>query len=183
MRYEGSAFPKEMHGNLFSAQHNARKVQRHVLIRKGSTYRVEDHDFLTTDDPDFHPSDVLEAPDGSLLVLDTGSWYTQHCPTGRIRNSQSRGGIYRVTYDRPTPSLKSVPPSTAALARMGRLNATELARLLESGEPHEQLAAAEALAQSGTTREAAGLWNALGRNPDRMLEHAIIYALSRHADS
>jgi glucose/arabinose dehydrogenase len=95
-RYDGAAFPEQMRGNLFSAQHNARKVQRHVLIREGSTFRVEDHDFLTTDDPDFHPSDVLQAPDGSLLVLDTGSWYTQHCPTGKIRNSQSRGGIYRV---------------------------------------------------------------------------------------
>jgi len=94
--YRGSSFPPEMHGNLFSAQHNTRKVGRHVLRREGSTFRTEDGDFVTSDDPDFHPSDVLEDADGSVLVLDTGSWYTQHCPTGRIRNSPATGGIYRV---------------------------------------------------------------------------------------
>jgi putative membrane-bound dehydrogenase-like protein len=96
VRYRGIAFPDEYRGNLYSAQHNARKVTRHVLIRDGSTFRSEDSDFLTTDDPDFHPSDVLEDADGSLLVVDTGAWYVQHCPTGRIRESRSRGAIYRV---------------------------------------------------------------------------------------
>ena len=184
MRYEGSAIPERMRGNLFSAQHNARKVQRHVLIREGSTYRVEDHDFLTTDDPDFHPSDVLEAPDGSVLVLDTGSWYTQHCPTGRIRNTQSRGGIYRVTCTKAVslPKKRGLT-STAALARMDRLNAAELVKLLGSGKPHEQLAAAEALARAGSAKELPALWNALGGDPDRMLEHAIIFAIHRHANS
>jgi putative membrane-bound dehydrogenase-like protein len=94
--YRGDAFPPAMRGNLFSAQHNARKVVRHVLVPDGSTFRTEDSDFVTTDDPDFHPSDVLEAPDGSLLVVDTGSWYVHHCPTGKIRKVRAAGGIYRV---------------------------------------------------------------------------------------
>ena len=55
-------------------------------------------DFLTTDDPDFRPADVLEDADGSLLVLDTGSWYVQHCPTGGIRQSPAKGAIYRIRY-------------------------------------------------------------------------------------
>ena len=184
MRYEGSAFPEHMRGNLFSAQHNARKIQRHVLFREGTSYRVEDHDFVTTTDPDFHPSDVLEAPDGSVLVLDTGSWYTQHCPTGKIRNSQSRGGIYRVACKasgRGRPMRLSV--SKAAAARMGRLAGNELATLLERGEPHERLAAAEALARHGSAQELPALWNALRRNLDRLLEHAIIYAIQGHANS
>ena len=184
MRYEGTGFPAEMRDNLFSAQHNSRRVQRHVLIRESSSYRVEDHDFLTTDDPDFHPSDVLEAPDGTLLVLDTGSWYTQHCPTGKIRNSQSRGGIYRVSYKGSTGGQTvRAPMSRNALARMGRLSSTEVVELLDSGKPHEQLAAAEALAQSGSRKQLPALWSALRRNPDRMLEHAIIYAIHRHANS
>jgi putative membrane-bound dehydrogenase-like protein len=96
--YRGDAFPSEIRGNLFSAQHNSRKVGRHVLSRAGSTFRSEDHDFVTSDDPDFHPSDILEDADGSLLVVDTGGWYVQHCPTGRIRDSRSPGGIYRVRF-------------------------------------------------------------------------------------
>jgi putative membrane-bound dehydrogenase-like protein len=95
-RDRGPTFPEEFRGNLFSAQHNARKVGRHVLISDGSTFRSEDSDFLTSEDPDFHPSDVLQAADGSLLVVDTASWYTQHCPTGNIRASSAAGGIYRV---------------------------------------------------------------------------------------
>ena len=86
----------EFRGNLFSAQHNTRKVGRHVLERDGATFKSTDSDFLTSDDPDFHPSDVLEDADGSMLVVDTGSWYIHHCPTGQIRNSPATGGIYRV---------------------------------------------------------------------------------------
>src|SRR4029077_12608127 len=97
-RYRGGAFPAGYRGNLFSAQHNARAVGRHVLVPDGSTFRSEDSDFVTSDDPDFHPSDVLEDADGSLLVVDTGAWYVQHCPTGRIRAAHSHGGIYRVRW-------------------------------------------------------------------------------------
>ncbi|MDP7267901.1 MAG: hypothetical protein QF408_06975, partial [Pirellulales bacterium] len=96
VRYESSRWGSSFRGQLFSAQHNSRKVQRHELIRTGSTFASQDVDFLTSDDPDFHPSDVLQDADGSLLVIDTGGWYVQHCPTGRIRNSHAPGGIYRI---------------------------------------------------------------------------------------
>lgn len=185
VRYQGAAFPAHMRGNLFSAQHNTRKVQRHVLMREGSTYRAEDHDFITTTDPDFHPSDVIETPDGALLVLDTGSWYVQHCPTGKIRNSKSRGAIYRVHYSSPAP-LNREPAGVrgenqSALARQGALPLSKLLHLLESAEPHLQLAAAEALARQGTAETLPALWNGLTKNPDRLLEHALIYAIHRHA--
>jgi putative membrane-bound dehydrogenase-like protein len=94
--YEGQQFPAEFRGNLFSAQHNSRAVGRHVLVPDGSTYRATDLPFVTTEDPDFHPSDVVEDADGSLLVVDTGSWYVQHCPTGSIRTTRATGGIWRV---------------------------------------------------------------------------------------
>jgi len=86
---------------LYTAQHNSRKVQRHVLTKSGASYTSQDLDFVTSENPDFHPSDVLVAPDGGLIVIDTGAWYVQHCPTGKIRNSRAPGGIYRVTSPRP----------------------------------------------------------------------------------
>ena len=113
LRYEGAAFPPEMRGNLFSAQHNSRAVGRHVLRREGSTFRSEDHVFVTSASPDFHPSDVIESPDGSLLVVDTGGWYVQHCPTGRIRDSKAPGGIWRVRF-RSAPRMED--PCGARLA-------------------------------------------------------------------
>jgi putative heme-binding domain-containing protein len=99
MRYEGPNFPSEYKDNLFSAQHNARAIGRHILKPIRSTFSSEDSQFITSDDPDFHPSDVLEDADGSLLIVDTGGWYVQHCPTGKIRNSRAPGGIYRVRFD------------------------------------------------------------------------------------
>jgi putative heme-binding domain-containing protein len=93
---QGAGLGREHVGHFFSAQHNTRTVGRHVLTRVGSTFGSEDSHFVTSDDPDFHPSDVLEDADGTMLVVDTGSWYIHHCPTGQIRNSPATGGIYRV---------------------------------------------------------------------------------------
>ena len=47
-RYRGAAFGPEYQGNLFSAQFNPHRVQRHVLHREGATFRTEDSDFLTS---------------------------------------------------------------------------------------------------------------------------------------
>ncbi|HEX7898974.1 MAG TPA: c-type cytochrome [Planctomycetota bacterium] len=93
---------------LFSAQHNTRKVQRHVLQPKGTTWATEDVDFVTSENPDFHPSDVLLAPDGALLVIDTGGWYVEHCPTGKIRKTFAPGGVWRVRF--PAPPAAFAPP-------------------------------------------------------------------------
>lgn len=95
-RYRGTAFPAEVRGDIFSAQHNTRKVVQHHLTHSGATFQSADTDFVSTQNPDFHPSDVLEDADGSLLVVDTGSWYIHHCPTGRIRHVPAPGGIFRV---------------------------------------------------------------------------------------
>lgn len=101
LRYSGRAFPAPMHNSLFSAQFNTRKIARHTLNRHGSTFQSVDEDFLTTNDPDFHPSDVLEDTDGSILVVDTGSWYVHHCPTGRIRKTAAEGGLHRIRFTSP----------------------------------------------------------------------------------
>lgn len=124
-------FPESYRGTLFSAQHNTRSVMRHTLKRAGSTFRSDDSEFLTTDDPDFHPSDVLEDADGSLLVLDTGSWYIHHCPTGRIRNSPATGGIYRI---RSRNSERLDDPWGAQIA-WPKSRASELVRWLRDSRP------------------------------------------------
>jgi putative membrane-bound dehydrogenase-like protein len=270
VRYRGRMFPPAMRGDLFTAQHNTRKVARHVLSRQGSTWTSRDEDFVTADDPDFHPSDVLEDADGSLLVLDTGGWYVQHCPTGKIQPSRAPGGIYRVRHrwttapedpwgrsldwegatgselarrladprpmvcDRAVAELarrgkRAVPGietwlagvadresrqrAAWLLARLPGVAAREaLRRLLDRDDPElaaaaarglalcgdrgceprlcellsapdaaARLAAAEALAHCGTVACLRPIWDALAREPDRFLEHALVYAASRHA--
>src|SRR5438094_495824 len=69
MQYRGAAFGREYRDNLFTAQFNPHRVQRHIVYREGATFRTEDQDFLTSLDPDFHPTDVMEDADGSILVV------------------------------------------------------------------------------------------------------------------
>ena len=51
---------------------------------------------MSSDNVDFHPTDVLEDADGSLLVVDTGGWYKLCCPTSQLWKPDVLGGIYRV---------------------------------------------------------------------------------------
>jgi putative membrane-bound dehydrogenase-like protein len=94
--YRGTSFGPAYQGNLFSAQFNPHRVQRHILYREGATFRTEDSDFLTSLDPDFHPTDVIEDADGSLLVIDTGAWFIHGCPLSRVAKPEIKGSIYRV---------------------------------------------------------------------------------------
>jgi putative membrane-bound dehydrogenase-like protein len=146
VRYNGATFPPDYRGNLFTAQHNARRVGRHVLTPDGSTFRSADSDFMTSEDPEFHPSDVLEDADGSLLVLDTGAWYVQHCPTGRIRPAPAPGGIYHVRWEGP-PRLDD--PRGIGLA-WASFSVTQLAGLLVDPRPAVRRRASRALAGRGT---------------------------------
>ncbi|HUR47429.1 MAG TPA: PVC-type heme-binding CxxCH protein, partial [Candidatus Saccharimonadales bacterium] len=94
--YASKTFGMDYQGNLFSCQFNLHKVQRHVLEAYGATFRTRDIDFVTSDSPDFHPTDVIEDADGSLLVVDTGGWYKICCPTSQISKPDVLGAIYRV---------------------------------------------------------------------------------------
>ena len=82
--------------NLFACYFNLHKVVRHELIPNGPTFDTVDTDFLACDHPDFHPTDVFEDADGSLLIVDTGGWYKVCCPTSQLAKPDVLGGIYRV---------------------------------------------------------------------------------------
>ena len=94
--YRSGAFGAEWKDNLFVTQFNTHKVKRVVLERSGSTFKAIEKDFLNSDSHDFHPTDVLEDADGSLLVVDTGGWFRIGCPTSQIAKPDVRGGIYRI---------------------------------------------------------------------------------------
>tara|TARA_Y100000031_G_C8227779_1_gene389292 strand:- start:815 stop:2077 length:1263 start_codon:yes stop_codon:yes gene_type:complete len=57
---------------------------------------VETDTFLESDQTDFHPTDVIEDADGSLLVADTGNWYHICCPTSKLSKPRILGAIYRI---------------------------------------------------------------------------------------
>lgn len=100
MRLKTSSWNETSQETLFATCFNMRKVTRHRLHRQGAGYTSDDTDFLVGTDQDFHPTDVLEDADGSLLVVDTGGWYKLCCPTSQIEKPDVFGAIYRVRKDR-----------------------------------------------------------------------------------
>jgi putative membrane-bound dehydrogenase-like protein len=172
-RYRGGEFPAGYRGNLFSAQHNARAVGRHVLVPDGSTFRSIDSNFVTSDDPDFHPSDVLEDADGSLLVIDTGAWYVQHCPTGRIRAAHSRGGIYRVRW---AAAVRPDDPRGVAIDWTGS-SVERLVTLLSDSRPAVREQAVRALSARGA-ETISPLGNLLWQSPDPAVRGEVVRVLA-----
>ena len=91
-RYASSVFGREYRDTFFAAMFNLRKVTRHVLEARGATFTTHDTDFVVSEDRDFHPTDVIEDADGSLLVVDTGPWYKLCCPTSQLAKPETLGG-------------------------------------------------------------------------------------------
>jgi len=83
-------------GNLVLTEFNTRRVSRHRLAKSGSSHAAKTSVLLESDQTDFHPTDVIEDADGSLLVADTGSWYMICCPTSKIAKPDVLGAIYRI---------------------------------------------------------------------------------------
>lgn len=145
--YESAVFGGEFTGNLFSAQFNLHKVQRHVLTPHGATFQTKDIDFVTSDNTDFHPTDVLEDADGSLLVVDTGGWYKLCCPTSQLSKPDVLGGIYRVRSK--TPRTLSNPRGKNIVWASLQLNQIET--LIDDPRPAVNRKAIEKLAQLANT--------------------------------
>ena len=95
-RYESDAFGNPDQDNLFACYFNLHKVGRHSLVPVGATFTTKDEDFVSSPNLDFHPTDVLEDADGSLVIVDTGGWYKLCCPTSQLQKPDVLGGIYRV---------------------------------------------------------------------------------------
>jgi putative membrane-bound dehydrogenase-like protein len=144
-QYRGAAFGAQYEGNLFSAQFNPHRVQRHILFREGATFRTEDSDFLTSRDPDFHPTDVIEDADGSMLVLDTGAWFIHGCPISRVAKPEIKGSIYRI---RRTGSPELSDPRGARL-NLAAMPLPAVAKLLADPRPAVRDRAVEFLVEKG----------------------------------
>lgn len=111
-RYESTMFGDEFRDNVFACQFNMHKVSRHVLEPEGGTFRAATSDFVASSNLDFHPTDVVEDADGSLVISDTGGWYTLCCPTSQLTKPDILGAVYRV---RKTGAAKVVDPRGLSL--------------------------------------------------------------------
>ena len=176
--YRGGSFGADFSGNLFCCQFNTHKVSRHRLQANGSTFTTLDSDFVTSDNPDFHPTDVLQDKDGSLLVIDTGGRDKLCCPTSQMAKPEVPGAIYRVSQVAAPPpvELAADAESPAATAKQ------EPVVRLRLGDAQAKRAAAEEIAQHPDPEAVPALLAAAADPVDRALEHAIVYALIAIAD-
>ncbi|MEK6246984.1 MAG: HEAT repeat domain-containing protein, partial [Planctomycetales bacterium] len=97
MRYRNHAFSEDFHNNIFACQFNTHRVMRVELERQGASFvPTRDEPFITSTANDFHPTDIFEDADGSLLMIDTGGWVYYGCPTSKIAKPNIYGSIYRL---------------------------------------------------------------------------------------
>ncbi|MBI2926766.1 MAG: HEAT repeat domain-containing protein [Verrucomicrobia bacterium] len=134
IRWRSRAFGDDYQDNLFACLFNLRKVTRHVLEPDGASFRTKDTDFFVSDNPDFHPTQVIEDADGSLVVVDTGGWYKICCPTSQLWKPDVLGAIYRV---RKKGAPRIADPRGLKLA-WSTMKAPQLANLLDNPRPAVQ---------------------------------------------
>jgi putative membrane-bound dehydrogenase-like protein len=143
MRYRGVHFGPEFHDRWFFTEFNTHKVRYAELKPSGSTFTADVHEFLTSASPDFHPTDVLEDADGSLLVVDTGAWFLNGCPTSRVSKPQDLGAIWRI---RKTGGTKLDDPR-GKTRELTKQKPVDWVKLLDDPRPAVREAAFELLAQ------------------------------------
>lgn len=143
--YPSNVFGAGFQNNLFAALFNMQKITRHVLTPDGGSFTSLDSDFVVSDNKDFHPTDVLDDADGSLIVVDTGGWYKLCCPTSQLHKPDVLGAIYRVRRKRTTPPSD---PRGLKINWSGQ-NAGDLGGLLGDPRPAVRTRAVQALSQLG----------------------------------
>ncbi len=95
-RFRSTAFGKTYRDSFFATHFNTATVLNIRLRRVGSTFEGVDEQFITSTSRDFHPTDVIEDADGSLLMIDTGGWFLISCPFSKVSKPDVMGAIYRI---------------------------------------------------------------------------------------
>lgn len=176
MRYRSRELGAAYHDNLFIAEFNTHRITRIILEPHESTFIGRTEVFASSTDPDLHFTDVLEDADGSLLVVDTGGWFSSGCPTSGVSKPDVTGAIYRIrrsgAHRVADPRGLSIawataPPeqlvaylgdprfavrdrAIAALARAGDAAVPDLTRTLTRGDRQTRLAAVWGLTRIDT---------------------------------
>ena len=205
MCYHGGAYGPEYIDSFFTSEFNDHKVKSVALTRDGSTFRVDPtgvKDFLISSNPDFHPTDVLEDADGSLLVIDTGGWFRIGCPTSQLAKPDVSGAIYRVRKVGAPPGndprgmridwkntatsdlvkLLNDPrfavreKAISELAQRGNIALPALATALKSAGPDARRNAVWALARIATAQANAALHTALADDDVSVRQAAVCAA-------
>lgn len=127
--YRGSAYPKEFQGNVFVGEAAGNLAHRQVLTANGMTFTSRradaDAEFVASTDIWFRPVNFVNAPDGTMHVLDMYRETIEHpwsIPDDikaklNLQSGNDRGRIYRLAPNgfRAPPQPKLSVATTAQL--------------------------------------------------------------------
>lgn len=174
VRYRSTTIGEEYQGNLFTAEFNTGRIMRHILEPDGATYKTRTEPFMTSDIPDFHPTDVLEDADGSLLFVNTGGWFIAGCPLSVVAKKDIFGGIYRI---RKANAPKIEDPRGSKID-MKALSPEALTKLFSDERPVVRSKAIEEIVSRGSSAVEA-LNNLRTTSPDAEARISAVFALYR----
>ena len=146
MRYRGKGLSKEYQNNIFACQFDTHQVMRVELERNGASFLpTRDEPWLTSSEIDFHPTDIFEDADGSLLMIDTGGWLYYGCPTSKIAKPNIYGAIYRLRQK----GMKKIEDPRGNKLDWEKATSGEMASWLDDPRPAVRDRAIDTLARRG----------------------------------
>ncbi|MDG2401265.1 MAG: c-type cytochrome, partial [Akkermansiaceae bacterium] len=166
--YRGAVYPKEFRGNLFVGDVQGNLIHRRSLAPPGMTFTSErtelKSEFLRSKDNWFRPANLVNAPDGTLHVVDMyreiietpDSMVKEIFEMVDFRSGREFGRIYRLA-----PKGFEPPP----LPRLGEVTLPELIRTLENPNGWWRDTAGRLIVERGGTDALPGL-RALLRESD-----------------
>ncbi len=175
-RYQNDKLGSDYQDNLFTAQFNTHRIVRHKLLRDGAGFTTEDETFLWSDDTDFHPTDVLESGDGSLLVVETGGWFIKGCPLSQVSKPELKGAIYRV---KRTEAVAVVEDPYGQGIDWDALSASDVVDYLADDRPFVRLLAQHSLESKETGDVITAIDQWIDSNPSEKNQLQAIFALYR----
>lgn len=158
--YRGAAYPPEFRGQAFLGEVAANAIHRQRLTADGVTFRAERADtgveFVAATDNWFRPVNFINAPDGTLHVLDMYRESIEHpwsipddIKAGLdLESGRDRGRIYRLA----PPDFTPPPPP-----RLGKASAVELVSHLANGNSWWRETAQRLLIERKETAAASSL--------------------------
>jgi putative membrane-bound dehydrogenase-like protein len=133
--YRGSAYPAEYYGNIFVGDAQNNLVHRRLLVPDGPTFRAvrgpreQATEFVRSSDNWFRPVNFVNAPDGTLYILDMSRAVIEaiHIPLDVVKHldlkrGRDQGRIYRIA----PPGFRFTPPP-----RLSHATTPELVALLK----------------------------------------------------
>ncbi len=110
-RYRSGALHPDWTDGWLVTHFNTGEVTLTKTSPQGATYAAtETRTIFKALKPDTHLTDLLEDRNGDLLVIDTGGWFRNGCPTSQIAKPDIAGSIYRLSKTDAGPYTAPVYP-------------------------------------------------------------------------